>query len=159
MKDENKLFFLKMLYEFKNREIPLDIFTIQDKQHLISEDYIELTNLGYKLTEKGIEFISKVQEVKMVIKYPLTKSGRVGSYNKVLNTLSIKAANALMCAIVNSDFINKVDVSNIRVFIQHLIDNKNYHKWGEILIEKVHSELTQSKNFFSEKKKKQQYNV
>ena len=147
-----------MLHEFKKKEIPLDVFTIADKEFLIGKDFVELTSEGYILTEKGIELISKASEPKMVVKYPLTKSGRVGSYNKVLHSMSNSAANALMCAIVNSDFMKKIDVNNTRVFVQSLIDGRNYHKWGEELISKFNAELEQSKAFF-DKKKKLKHNV
>ena len=126
MNDTNKLFFLRLLHEFKNKEIPLEVFTVAHKSYLIENDYIELTNDGYKLTQKGLEFVSTTPEPKMLIKYPLTKSGRVGSYNKVIKSMSNPAANALMCSLVNSQFMKKVDVSNTRVFVQSLINEKNY---------------------------------
>jgi ABC-type tungstate transport system permease subunit len=160
MKHENKIFFLRMLHEFKKKEIPLEVFTVDDKRYLISEDYIELTEEGYMLTEKGLELLSKTPDAKVIVRYPLTKSGRVGDYNKVIESMSESAANALICAMVNSKFMKKIDTSNTRVFIQSLIDDKNYYKWGKDLIAKLHVELGNSLSFFlKEKKKKATNNV
>jgi hypothetical protein len=159
MKYENKIFFLRMLHEFKQKEIPLEVFTIEDKRHLISEDYIELTDEGYVLTDKGLELLSKTPDAKVIVRYPLTKSGRVGDYNKVMSSMSDSAANALVCAMINSKFMKKIDTSNTRVFIQSLIDDKNYHKWGEDLIAKLHKELGNSLSFFLKEKKKKLTNV
>lgn len=147
------MFFLRMLHEFKQKEIPLEVFTVEDKQYLIEEDYIDLTDAGYILTRKGLDFISKDPDAKVIVKYPLTKKGRVGDYNKVIQSMSNSAANALLCAMVNNNFMQKIDTSNTRVFMQYMLDNKNHYKWGKDLIGKMHNELSQSVSFFLKEKK------
>ena len=142
-----------MLHEFKQKEIPLEVFTIEDKQYLLNEDYIHLTSEGYLLTQKGLDFVSRDPETKVIVKYPMTKTGRVGSYNKVLRSMSEEAANALMCSMITTGFMEKVNTSNTRVFVQHLLDNNNHRKWGNELVSKYHDTLSKSLDYFKKNKR------
>ena len=155
MEEKNIIFFLRMLNEFKNNDIPLDVFTPKDKDYLISQDFIFLNENGsYVLTEKGLSIIEKDPSVIVKIQYPLMVKGRVKSYDKVISTMSVQAANALLCAMINFDFLDKINVSNARVFAQHILDSKFHHKWGEKLIVKYENEMKTSMNFFKKKKYK-----
>lgn len=141
-----------MIHEFQNKEIPLQVFKESDKDFLIKEDYLELTHDGYSLTKKGQSFMLKDPSVKIKIQYPLTVKGRVKSYNKVIQSMSNEAVNALCCAMVSNGFFNKISTSNTRIVIQHLLDCNNHFKWGEELISKTMGKLDSSIKYFKAKK-------
>lgn len=152
MEHQNIIFFLGLIDRYKKKDIPLDIFKPEHKDYLILHEYIELGEDGYFLTKKGRKYLNKNENVQIKIQYPLMKKGKVGSYNNVINTMSPDAANALSCAMIKNDFFKKVSVSNTRVIIQHLIDTKNFHKWGEELIRKLNVSLNESIVFFDKKR-------
>ncbi len=153
MEEKDILFFLRMIHEFQNKEIPIQVFKESDKDFLILNDYLELTNEGYNLTKKGLEFLQRDPNVKIKIQYPLTVKGRVKSYNKVIQSMSDEASNALCCAMVSNGFFNKISNSNMRIVMQHLIDCDNHYKWGEEIITKLNDKLEKSINYFKSKKK------
>ncbi len=141
-----------MIKEYKNREIPLDIFTASDKDYLIKHNFIGLGENGYFLTNKGSNFISEESPSELKVVYPLMTKGRVKSYNNVIASMTDNAANALICAMINKDFFSKINTSNARVLMQHLLDNNIHKKMGEELVRKYHSLLETSVNYFNKKK-------
>lgn len=154
MQQDEIEFCLATLHYTKSKNIPISIITKAHKDYLMDNGYIDLTSDGYVLLDKGLEVIKDLgpeQNYKVV--YPLTVKGKVGNYNKVLTSMSEAAADALIAAMVNTDFISKVPVGTIRVFIQHFFDNKHYHKLGESLIHKVWNITTESKRFFDKRRK------
>jgi len=159
MEEKNKIFFLRMLHEFKNNDIPLSVFKPEDKDYLIANDYVYLDENGsYILTQLGLEVISKDPSVVIKVQYPLMVKGRVKSYDKVIDTMSVQAANALICSMINNDYLSKITTSNARVFAQHILDTKFHHKWGEKLISKYENEMKTSSNFFKKLKMKKETN-
>lgn len=155
MDEKNLVFYLRMLHEFKSKNIPSEVFSERDKDYLILHDYVYLTvNEGYVLTEKGLDVISRDPEIVVKVQYPLMVKGRIKSYNKVISTMSEDAANALLCAMITENFMGKITNSNTRIFMQHLLDTNNYHKWGESIIRKYKSRLDDSVDFFEKSKRK-----
>lgn len=155
MDEKNLVFYLRMLHEFKSKNIPQEVFSERDKDYLILHDYVYLTiNEGYILTEKGLDVISRDPEIVVKVQYPLMVKGRVKSYNKVISTMSEDAANALLCAMITENFMGKITNSNTRIFMQYLLDTNNYHKWGESIIRKYKSKLDDSVDFFDKSKRK-----
>lgn len=152
MEEKNIIFFLRMLHEFENNNIPLSVFTEQDKDYLIANDYVHLVDGSYILTEKGLLMTYKDPQVIVKVQYPLMVKGRVKSYNKVIKSMSDNAANALICAIMKEDFMRKINTSNTRVFVQHLLDTKNHHKWGMDLLQKYNFETKKSIKWLLNKK-------
>ena len=141
-----------MLHEFRDRKIPNDILRPEDEDWLTLHGFVYLTTQGYALSEKGMETLNSHPEDLVRVQYPLMSKGRVGSYNKVITTMSKEASTALLSAMVCKNFFSKIPTSNTRVFIQHLLDENSHHKWGEELIRKVIAKLNTSIDFFNSKK-------
>lgn len=141
-----------MIKEYKNREIPLDIFTVEHKEYLLKHNFIGLAESGYFLTNKGNAFIQEESPSELKVVYPLMTKGRVKSYNNVIASMTDNAANALICAMINKGFFAKVNTSNTRVLMQHLLDSNINTKMGETLIRKYHSTMQESINYFDKKK-------
>lgn len=156
MTDKRILFFLEMIQLFKNKDIPIEVFTVEDKEFLLGNGYVRLESDGYVLTNFGTETLAKnVPAAEVIVRYPMTKTGRVGSYNKVLTSMSDEAANALCCSMITTNFFSRINTSNTRVFIQQLLNSNNHHKWGFDLISKVNDITNKSMDYFKKNKRVQ----
>lgn len=131
--------------------IPKDILTDEIVDKLLLYKLIETSGQGYWIiTEKGIE----ITKLKSIIRYALHNRGKVSDYNSTFQTMTPNAKNAALCAMMNSDFISQCPVDTRRVFAQHLLDIKEFKKWGEVLVNKWYEELKKSRKYFDNKRKK-----
>ena len=99
----------------------------------------------WMLTIKGEDVIVK----SIMVKYPMESRGNIGSYNKTIQSMDAPAVNALVCAMINESAFAKVPEKTARVLVQHFLDTKFHHKWGQVLVTKVKDIMTSSLNFFT----------
>ena len=129
--------------------IPKDMLTESKKDQLVQMELIELTSNGWTLTKKGKEAISNPVKVVYAMH---DHNGNTGSYDNVLNSMSLNAREALLCSIINKkDYFKNINIKIIRVFIQHLLDININKKWGQKLNTKVLTRCIESKKFFDNK--------
>lgn len=148
--DKQKAILLLLNVGYEN--LPLDIFSVDDKDKLLGKNLIKKSNNYWDLTDAGKETLKD----KIKIKYPLHVNGKIGDYNKIIKTMSEDAKNALLVSQMNYGFFDNIPVRTMRVFFQHLLDIGTVRKMGQQLITKWYNKLTQSMNYFKKNEDKTQ---
>lgn len=132
------------------KDIPESIFTPEDKDYLVAEGLIQLVDEGWILTGLGKAWLEAYS--KDYLHYE-----KLYNYDHDVSRMSDAAVNALVCATINSDkgFYSRLDTKVLRTFMQHLYNIKINRRMGKSLIQKWHKVLSDSLNYFTNGKNKE----
>lgn len=112
--------------------IPSNIFTTDVKNRLLDLKLIQFDDnreVGWFITSLG----ERAVQTKIAIKYPLHVRGKIGDYDKVIETMTDGAKDALACALVNNHFFDDLKVPTFRVLMQDMLTKGLFRKFGKEL--------------------------
>jgi hypothetical protein len=118
--------------------------TPEDKDKLLEQEFIKLTDRGWMITNKGKIHVKEQSKYKWNMK-------RTNDYDNYLKEVPTAALNALVLSLVNTNLIARVSKKAIRALGYKLLRPDLFNQLGKELIIKLHEQSSRSIEYFKTK--------